>query len=404
MKTIRLKRVADINRRVLSESTDPATVLRYVDISAVGAGRLRTEPQSIPFSHAPSRARRLVAPGDTIVSTVRTYLRAIWPVSDEMADVVVSTGFAVITPIEVDPRFLGWALQSPSFVEAVVAASTGVSYPAISPSALGDLEIPLPNSEEQALIAEFLTATVRQIDELTERRLRMAALILERVSALTERAIWLDRDGHPRPATTLRRLAKRIDVGIAEAATHAYRDDGVPLLRSTNIRRGELDVSDILYIDPAFAQQRLTKTIRAGDLLTVRTGNVGVTAVVPPELDGSQCFTQLITTPVPGVSSDFLSMALNSQRTTEYFSLTGWGSAQANISVPTLAAAPVPDVPFEEQHRIVKDLSEQLATLRKLAAVTSRQTLLLGERRDALIDAATSGHLGVAGAIAAGAS
>ena len=76
---IPLKRLVRINERALPESTDPEREIRYVDISSVGRGKLVKEPERMSFSDAPSRARRLVRQGDTIVSTVRTYLRAVWP-------------------------------------------------------------------------------------------------------------------------------------------------------------------------------------------------------------------------------------------------------------------------------------------------------------------------------------
>jgi type I restriction enzyme, S subunit len=60
-------------------------------------GRI-VEREQLTFGSAPSRARRIVRDGDVIVSTVRTYLRAIAPISDPDPGTVVSTGFAVVRP------------------------------------------------------------------------------------------------------------------------------------------------------------------------------------------------------------------------------------------------------------------------------------------------------------------
>lgn len=404
MRTSPLKHAVDINRLTLTEGCASDFEFRYLDISSVGTGQLVAAPQTLRFEDAPSRARRLVNEGDTIVSTVRTYLRAVLPISRDTADVVVSTGFAVLSPRTVDHRYLGWLAQSSVFIDEVVARSVGVSYPAINPGDLGRIRIPIPDMTAQRSIAALLDAETAQIDSLVGARHRQIALLEERLAALVERALWLDEYGQPRPVMGLRRATSRIDVGIAEAATHAYRESGTPLLRSTNIRRGFLDLSDLLFIDPDFARRRASKTIRGGDLITVRTGNVGVTAVVPPELDGSQCFTQLITTPSVGASSRFLCMALNSGRAVEYFKLLGWGSAQANISVPTLAAAPIPDVPYANQHRLVRELDGPIARIEALVAACSKQADLLIERRQALITAAVTGRLDRAREIAEEAS
>jgi len=73
----RLKDVASVNDEVLPESTPPDWELVYVDIGSVDRVEGITNKEPMIFENAPSRARRLVSHGDTIVSTVRTYLKAI---------------------------------------------------------------------------------------------------------------------------------------------------------------------------------------------------------------------------------------------------------------------------------------------------------------------------------------
>ena len=115
-----LKRWATLNQDKLSESTDPDYLFRYIDIGAVATGFLTQEPEPMLFGDAPSRARRILCKGDTIVSTVRTYLKAVYFVNEEVHDLVASTGFAVLTPREsVNPELLAFIAQSSSFVGRV---------------------------------------------------------------------------------------------------------------------------------------------------------------------------------------------------------------------------------------------------------------------------------------------
>ena len=126
----RIKDVAIVNRSSLAETTDPDYLMRYADIGSVDRDGSLAEPEDITFRDAPSRARRLVCRGDTIVSTVRTYLRGIAYIDTDPTDLIVSTGFATVTPgPEVDQRFLFWWLRSTPFVEEIVARSVGVSLP-----------------------------------------------------------------------------------------------------------------------------------------------------------------------------------------------------------------------------------------------------------------------------------
>lgn len=90
-------------------------------------------------------------------------------------------------------------------------------------------------------------------------------------------------------------VADKVMVGIASAATHAYRAKGVPMFRNQNIKPGHLDDEDLLFIAPEYEFNFKNKRLRAGDLLTMRTGYPGVTAIVPCCYDSAQSFTTLIT-------------------------------------------------------------------------------------------------------------
>src|SRR5690606_22650666 len=106
----RLKYVATYNNETLPETTDAETEIDYVEISGVSLSGGIEEVNRMSFYQAPSRARRKVQAGDILISTVRTYLKAIATIGpDPNEDLIVSTGFCVIRPgAEMDPGYLGW--------------------------------------------------------------------------------------------------------------------------------------------------------------------------------------------------------------------------------------------------------------------------------------------------------
>lgn len=182
--TRRLKYVASCNDEVLAEDTEPELDLLYVDIGNVDSSFGITKKEEMRFGSAPSRARRRVRHGDVIASTVRTYLRAIAPILDPEPNLVVSTGFAVIRPRKhLEPGFAAYALRAPYFVDAVVARSVGVSYPAINASDLIDLPIALPPLDQQRSIAARLDRETARIDALLEKKRRQIELLRERRAA-----------------------------------------------------------------------------------------------------------------------------------------------------------------------------------------------------------------------------
>ena len=174
----KLKYLASTNDEVMSENEDPLREVLYVDIGSISPSKGMTTTEEMVFEDAPTRARRLVQDGDTIISTVRTYLRAVAPVQDPPPEMVVSTGFAVIRPRDVDSGYCSWALREHRFIEEVVAYSNGVSYPATNATQIGELSITVPPIDEQRAIAQYLDQRTTRIDELTER----AEALIERLN------------------------------------------------------------------------------------------------------------------------------------------------------------------------------------------------------------------------------
>jgi type I restriction enzyme S subunit len=184
-----LKHVVRINMDKLPETTPGDYELEYVDISNVSLIEGMTSTEQYLFEKAPSRARRCVRDGDTIVSTVRTYLKAVANVINPPENLIVSTGFAVLRPTnEIDPGYLYRLAQSQEFVDRVVAYSVGVSYPAINPSDLGAFPIPLPPLSEQRAIALFLDARTAKIDALVKKKVRLIELLQEKRTTPSPRA------------------------------------------------------------------------------------------------------------------------------------------------------------------------------------------------------------------------
>lgn len=171
---MRLKDVAFVNLRTLDESTQGDYKFRYIDISSVSADNGINLGDEITFQEAPSRARRIVKKDDVLVSTVRTYLRAIANIDWDAKDIIASTGFAVYTPNDkIIPRFLAYSIKSTKAINQICSNSKGVSYPAIQAQILSSIEIPYWDIKRQEAIAAYLDKECEKIGrkiELLERK------------------------------------------------------------------------------------------------------------------------------------------------------------------------------------------------------------------------------------------
>jgi len=154
---VTLKDVADVNPDAIDKKW-PYDHISYIDISSVGQGYISIKPAFISLVDAPSRAKRRVRLGDTVLSTVRPSRRSMFYASDPSPDWIVSTGFAVIRPKQdmISPRYLYSCVFNQTFTDYLVAHEIGAAYPAVSVNDILNAPIHLPPRKEQDAIAGIL--------------------------------------------------------------------------------------------------------------------------------------------------------------------------------------------------------------------------------------------------------
>lgn len=168
---VKIKDVAEINPDALGRDFKCSSI-EYVDISSVGVGKL-ADTQKLYIQDAPSRAKRLVSPGDTILSTVRPNRRSFFYFNNPKENTVVSTGFAVLRALKNnDSRYLYYSVTEQSFTDYLTKNAKGSAYPAVDAGIIYDGEIYIPEkTEDQARIASVLSA-YDDLIENNEKRIK----------------------------------------------------------------------------------------------------------------------------------------------------------------------------------------------------------------------------------------
>jgi type I restriction enzyme, S subunit len=166
---------AAINARTIQKGY-PHEVIKYVDISSVTVGRLEATT-AYHLDAAPSRAQRLVAHGDTIWSCVRPNRKSFLFVHQPEDNLVVSTGFAVLTPKQVPPCYLyAWATTD-DFVDYLSYNADGSAYPAVRPERFAAASILLP---PQPILDQFEVIVGRLRDRIAANERESFALATTR--------------------------------------------------------------------------------------------------------------------------------------------------------------------------------------------------------------------------------
>lgn len=217
-----LKRYVKLNQHSITEKTKPNYLLKYVDIGNVTFNGLLNEPEEITFEKAPSRARRIVKSGDTILSTVRTYLKAIafFDIADD--NLIASTGFAVLSPSKnIIPKYLKYLLSSSYFLHKVNFWAIGVNYPSINNDRIMSIKVAVPPTiEEQKRIIEFIEIGLVDF----EKTISKAKLEIEKAKEYQESLITQVVTGQLKvPAKTNANLEQKIELGMVAEPNSDYR-------------------------------------------------------------------------------------------------------------------------------------------------------------------------------------
>lgn len=411
----RLKFVATCNDEALPETTDPEFEMEYVDISSVNLVEGITNTESVSFEKAPSRARRVVKDGDTIVSTVRTYLRAIASIESPPENMIVSTGFAVIRPREeIDSGFLGYALQSTAFIDAVVANSTGVSYPAINPSQLTSLNVAYPKAlEVQKQIAAFLDWKTSQIDALIAKKQALLQKLKERRLVVITQAVTkgLNPDAPMRDSGSawIGKVPSHWDVlkikFVTELASghtpsrtveEYWIDCNIPWvsLNDSKMLREKDSISETHYqISELGLANSSARLLPAGVVVFSRDATVGLCAITEVPMAVSQHFVAYICgEQITGKYLLFVLKAMN-----QHLQSLQTGSTIVTIGMPEVRGLICPLPTKGEQASIVAHIDSVTAKIDRMLANAEIAITRLTEYRSALITAATTGKIDVRG-------
>ena len=144
--------IADINASNIKKEHEPEDI-NYINIASVSTGQI-DKIEHLVYTIAPSRARRVVKHEDIIWSTVRPNRKSYSIILNPPSNLIVSTGFAVITAKHAPYTYLYHALTTDDFVGYLINHTTGAAYPAVNSE---DFEYALILHPPNALLESYHT-------------------------------------------------------------------------------------------------------------------------------------------------------------------------------------------------------------------------------------------------------
>lgn len=402
----RLKHIAHINSQTLGEGVTEDFMIQYIDIGNVTLQGVQNPPEEMRFEGAPSRARRIVKSGDTIISTVRTYLQAIAFFENPPNNLIASTGFAVLTPTKkVYPKYLYYLVLTPRFINDVTAHSIGISYPAINPSDLANLSVWLPDLHEQQAIADFLDRETSIIDTLIAKKQALIERLQEKRTALISHTVTKGLD----PTAPMKDSGIEW-LGQIPAHWQTIRSKWLFALRKTKAYPSDRQITVSQKYGPIYQDdfvelegRRVMEVIKGADILLHIEPNDFVISmrsfqggIEHSKVRGSVSSAYVVLIPAPSVQKGFYAHLLKSSQYIQALqgttNLIRDGQA---IRYSHFILVDLPVVPLDEQVQIAEYLDRETAQIDTLIQKLKEAITRLKEYRTALISAVVTGKVDV---------
>ena len=148
----------------------PTEAFTYIDVAAIDneKGLVTDAVEVVEVADAPSRARKNIAMGTVLYSTVRPYLKNIAIVEkDYLPRAIASTAFAIMHPhVGLSSKYLLHYLRCGVFTDFVSSKAVGVAYPAINDANFFEGVIAVPPTKEQSRIVTRVEELMRLCDAL----------------------------------------------------------------------------------------------------------------------------------------------------------------------------------------------------------------------------------------------
>lgn len=278
----------------------------------------------------------------------------------------------------------------------------GTTFLELSTYDLNEFGIVIPAEDEQKAIADFLDKECTQIDSIAadlERQIALLqqykkSLITETVTKGLDKSVPMKDSGveffgkipaHWKVSKT--KYVADISIGLVTTMTANYVDeDGVPLIRNSNIRTNHIDDNGMVYLSKEFAKANIGRALHKGDIVTVHTGDVGTSAIINETYHMSHGFATIISRlKTKTVNNHFLCWLYNSEIFKEMSIAYSTGDGRQNLNLYDFVDFYILIPTLKEQMEIVNWLNLKCTEIDNFIENKQQQLLLIQQHKKSLI-------------------
>lgn len=187
---------------------------------------------------------------------------------------------------KINEFYLFWFLKSKT--EYLNSLGRGATFKEISKAILSSVEIELPPIETQNKVVLQLETIWRILNERKEELRQLDELVKARFVEMFGELFCSDAKHYTIPEIAF------VYIGLVTTMTKHYVDEGTPLIFNSTVRDNFFEFKERVYLDEEFANANAHRKHKLNDVVTVHTGDVGTSAIIGPELDGSLGFATIV--------------------------------------------------------------------------------------------------------------
>jgi len=384
-------------------------LLRIGDINRDGGVDL-SSAKYLPIEYGANHQKHLVMSGDIVMAMTGATIGKVGVFSYDIP-ALLNQRVCMFRVIHRNHRgYLWYLLNSNLYTKYIDLTAFGGAQPNISDTDLLRFNTPLPSLNEQKEIADYLDGKTSKIDLLLQKLGRQKELLVEKRSALINKAVtrglnpdapmkktgieWLPEVPENWDFCSIKHKLNQITDG---AHISPDMDNGIyPFISTVDITGGKLNFNDCLKTSKKSYDLLKSQGCNpvTGDVLFSKDGTIGKTAIIEEDKAFVVASSLIIMRPNKKLSeTKFLDYLIQSPMVLEQINSFVKGVALKRLSLVNLKKIfmtfPLPS----EQKQIAGYLDKQTAKIDLLQSKTNRQIELLKEYRSSLITSAVTGQI-----------
>lgn len=376
---------------VESKDQDPEGTVRLIQLADIGDGRFRDRSSRFV---TPEKVEELggtyLRPGDVLIARMPEPLGRACVFPDIGRRAITAVDVCIFRPGgDANPQYVAHMVNAPQFRSNVFALQSGTTRKRISRKNLGTIGLPVPSREEQDAIVEEIEKQFTHLDAATAALFHASQKLKNYVASVLRAAVSPPNESWGK--ASIDQLVDRVTVGHVGPMKHEYQPEGVPFLRSQNVRPNRFDSTGLKYISPQFHEKLNKSRLHPGDVVVVRSGSVGTACVIPEGVCEANCSDLVVIKRPRDVRGKFLAFFLNSLAQKQVAEGTV-GVALRHFNTKSVAAIEVAVPSLEEQDLIIARTDAILSTADQLNEQLVVQMARAKRLRESILHVASSGR------------